>query len=352
MKKTLLLILLLVLYDHLFSQWQLSLTFKKNETIADISAPTNKIIWSISSNFFIYKTNNGGENWNRIKCEGLTTNISILHLFAVDVSTAFLSVDKNTGVGPGIVYKTIDSGHHWLPVFTHNGTCRILLNMFDDKQGLLACSFDSFNGSIPPGEILYSTNDGGNTWTVDSVVAPKSFILNLVTKNRKAAFTDYNNFYYSLNRGATFPVKYSLLNKSSGNSYLQFEDSNYVIYNSGSLIDIIVRRPGTGWINMHTPQGVINGAITGIILDGNECWMSEAFDTNQLYYSSDSAKTFSSTIPLANSSFQFLTKARNGKTLVGGTPSFMNGQIWINKREATITNNIPVTNNRFPAAEQ
>ena len=30
------------------------------------------------------------------------------------------------------------------------------------------------------------------------------------------------------------------------------------------------------------------------MLDKNECWMTEAFDTNKLYYSSDSAKTFSS----------------------------------------------------------
>jgi len=41
---------------------------------------------------------------------------------------------------------------------------------------------------------------------------------------------------------------------------------------------------------------------------------------------------------IQNSSFQFLTKARNGKTLIGGTPSFMTGQIWINKRQETIVN--------------
>jgi len=344
---------MIVFCNHLFAQWQLSLTLKNNESIAGISAPTNKVIWCVSQNFFIYKTNNAGKDWSRIKCNGLTTNISILQLFAVDAATAFLSVDKNTGVGPGIVYKTIDSGHNWLPVFTHKGTCNILISMFDAEQGLLACSFDSFNGSIPAGENLYSTYNSGNTWMIDSAVTPKSFILDLEAKSHKAAFIDYNNFYYSSNRSGTFPLRYSIPHPSDPKSYLQFEDSNYVIFNSSSLIDIIVRRPASnGWIDMHTPQEVVAGAVTAIVLDGNECWMSEAFDTNQLYYSSDSAKTFTPTVPIQNSSFQFLTKARTGKTLVGGTPSFTNGQIWLNKRQATTANNISVTSERFPAVEQ
>jgi hypothetical protein len=69
---------------------------------------------------------------------------------------------------------------------------------------------------------------------------------------------------------------------------------------------------------MNAPPGIDNGFITGIVLDGNECWMTEAFDTNKLYYSSDSAKTFTFTMPVTNSSFQFLTKARKGRALIGG----------------------------------
>ena len=87
---------------------------------------------------------------------------------------------------------------------------------------------------------------------------------------------------------------------------------------------------------MHAPPGIDNGFITGIVLDGNECWMTEAFDTSKLYYSSDSAKTFTSTVPLSNSSFQYLIKARKGRTLIGGTPSFMTGKIYINRRISTV----------------
>lgn len=337
MKKILIAVLLLAFGTKNSAQWQLSLTCKQNETIADISAPSNNIIWVITHNFFIYRTNNGDNNWQKIKCKGLTSEISILQLYVVNASTAFLCVDKNTGIGPGLIYKTTDSGSNWKQVFSHKGTCRIKLAMFNNNAGLMACSYDSFDGSVKPGQALYTTDNGGQKWHHDSVLHPKSFIMNLETKNNQVALTDYKVFYYSPNRDKLYPVIDKLKPLGEPKYNLQFEDSNYAILNAGNLVDILVKRPGTaGWIDEQTPPGVDNGAITAIVLDGNECWMTEAFDTNKLYYSSDSAKTFTSTVPVSNSSFQFLIKARKGKTLVGGTPSFMTGKIYINKRTATV----------------
>jgi photosystem II stability/assembly factor-like uncharacterized protein len=83
-------------------------------------------------------------------------------------STAFISVSKNTGVGPGLIYKTSDSGRSWKLVFTHKGTCTIKLGMFNENKGLMACSFDSFDGSVKSGQALYRTTDGGDTWIRDS----------------------------------------------------------------------------------------------------------------------------------------------------------------------------------------
>lgn len=162
--------------------------------------------------------------------------------------------------------------------------------------------------------------------------------MNLEIKGKQVAITDYKNFYWSGDRGNSFPVINKLHDPSSPKYNLQFEDSNYAILNAGNLVDILVKRPGTnGWIDMNVPPGIDNGFITSIVLDGNECWITEAFDTNKLYYSSDSAKTFTFTTPVANSSLQFLIKARKGRTLVGGTPSFMSGKIYINKRASALS---------------
>jgi hypothetical protein len=333
MKKTLITIVLLSLFIRVFSQWELSLTCNAGESIAGISAPSNDIIWVITQNFFIYRTVNGGGNWKRIKCRGLDNNISLAHFYVLNASIAFISVSKNTGVGPGLIYKTSDSGHSWKLVFTHKGTCTIKLGMFSENKGLMACSFDSFDGSVKSGQALYSTPDGGDSWIRDTADPARNFIMNLEIKGKQAALTDYKNFYWSGDRGNSFSVSDNLKQPSDPKYNLQFEDSNYAILNAGNLVDILVKCPGTGgWIDMNVPPGIDNGFITGIVLDGNECWMTEAFDTNKLYYSSDSAKTFTSSVPVVNSSFQFLTKARRGRTLIGGTPSFMSGKIYINTR--------------------
>jgi len=338
MKKAFVTILFLLLLIRCFSQWELSLTCNAGESLAGISAPSNDIIWAITQNFFIYRTINGGSNWKRIRCKGLEDDISLSNFYALNAATAFISVSKSTGIGPGLIYKTSDSGRSWKLVFTHKGTCTFKLGMFNLSRGLMACSFDSFNGSVKTGQALYQTTDGGDNWIRDTADPSKNFIMNLEIKGKQVALTDYKNFYWSADRGNSFPVSNNLRDPSSPKYNLQFEDSSYAILNASNLVDILIKRPGTGgWIDMDVPPGIDNGFITAIVLDGSECWMTEAFDTNKLYYSSDSAKTFTFTTPIPNSSFQFLTKARKGRTLVGGTPSFMSGKIYINKRAPALS---------------
>jgi len=290
-------------------------------------------MWAVTQNFIIYTSNDGGFHWKRIKPNGFMGDLSITQLYAVNATTAFLGVSTNlTGVGPGIIYKTTDGGHNWVKVFSHKGNCDIIIGMFDERKGLMSCSFDSFDGSIHAGQALYYTVNGGGNWKKDTINPADFFVLTFETKNTKqAGMADYNNFYSSVNRGISWHTSEPFPDASEPKRYLQFEDSSYAVISSGNITDILVKRPGSSaWIDLHAPPGVVVGAVTGIILDGNECWMSEAFDTNELYYSADSVKTFTATIPVPNSSFQFLTKARHGRTLLGGTPSFAQGKLYIN----------------------
>ena len=332
-------LLLLIICNNSFSQWQLSLTMQTNETIAGISSPTDNVIWAITNSFFIYTTSNQGNNWKRIKCNGFAANISLTQLYVLNETTAFIGVNTGfTGVGPGIIYKTTDGGKNWQQVFTHVGNCDIIIGMFDDNKGLMACSFSSFNGSVPPGQTLYYTLNGGLTWTVHPKDPSTGTVISgLVTKDKKAGIVDYNNFYASENSSISFTTKDKLQNSSSFKNLFQFEDSNYALLSSGNSADLLIKRPGThSWIDAKTPPGLDGDFITAIVLDRNECWITEALDNNKLFYSSDSAKTFTSTVPFTTTSFQFLTKARVGKILVAGSPSFMQGKIWINTRQTIV----------------
>lgn len=342
MKKTFLLIGCCIFYTQIFSQWQQSLTLKSTENFAGVSAVTDNIIWAVTYDFTVYKTSDGGATWSRIRPKGFAPNVYVLHLYAMNAATAFLSVNTGlTGVGPGLIYKTNDSGRHWSPVFTHEGNCNIIVGMFNDNNGLMSCNYESFDGSVKSGQSLYHTLDGGDTWMIDTINDPtKDFISSLEIKGKQAAITDYSFFYYSSNFGRTWK-KQKLPLENLGYNQLQFEDSSYAITNSTSLIRVYVKRPGNAkWVNLGDPTG-IGGLLTGLALDGNECWFGEAFDTFNNYYSSDSAKTFSPLIVDSSAGFQFIVKARRGDDIVGATP-FGGGRLWINKRGEAVKK--PVNN--------
>lgn len=346
-------LLLLLICNSSFSQWQLSLTMQTNETIAGISSPTDNVIWAITNNFFVYTTNNQGSNWKRIKCNGLAANVFLSQLYALNETTAFMGVNTGfTGVGPGIIYKTTDGGKNWQQVFTHVGNCDIIIGMFDDNKGLMACSFSSFNGTVPAGQTLYYTLNGGAKWNVyPKTLSTDIAIIGLITKDKKAGIIDYNNFYASVNSGVNFTTKDKLTNTASTKYTYQFEDSNYALLTYGGNAGILVKRPGTkGWIDQSTTPGLTGDFVSAIVLDKNECWITEALDNNKLFYSSDSAKTFMASVPVPNTSFQYLTKARAGRILVAGSPSFSQGKIWINKRQVLTASKSYYQHNKTSAA--
>ena len=277
MKKILAVIALVATSYNSFSQWQLSLTLQSNEGIADISAPTDNVIWTVTNGLIFYKTIDGGASWNRIKPKGFAQNIFVLQLYGLTASTAFLSVNTGfTGVGPGIIYKTTDGGHNWSQVFSHEGNCEIRIGMFNNKNGLMGCSFSSFDGSIKSGNTLYSTIDGGNTWQKDTANAP-AFVDNLVTKGKQVGIANYKTFNYSPKYGFEWTkLKFP---PNSTNTLAQFEDSSYVLTRITNGTQVVVKRPGSNeWVQSN---GLTFNFISCLVLDGNECWLGAALDTKK-----------------------------------------------------------------------
>lgn len=69
------------------AQWQLSLTLKENESIADMSSPSGGVAWIVTTAFYIYTTADGGAHWDRSNSSmtnrRVTSSIAFLssHLF-------------------------------------------------------------------------------------------------------------------------------------------------------------------------------------------------------------------------------------------------------------------------------
>src|SRR4051812_24702938 len=125
-KKTITLFTILIFCNQIYAQWVSVLSLNPQRSFESVSAPTDKNIWAITSDFIVYNSTNSGATWNKFQSKGFgnISNLSIYNLYAINSSVALLSVDSNfTGVGPGFIYRTTDGGRNWTKVFTHTGNC-------------------------------------------------------------------------------------------------------------------------------------------------------------------------------------------------------------------------------------
>src|SRR5690349_12004300 len=111
MKKLFVLLAAFVCGHTNYAQWVPSLKLTSFQSFTAISAPDDKTIWTITRNFILYNTADGGVTWNEIHPKGFAQDIFVSQLYAVDREVAFLAVNTGfTGVGPGLVYRTTDGG--------------------------------------------------------------------------------------------------------------------------------------------------------------------------------------------------------------------------------------------------
>ncbi len=314
------------------AQWAKKLQLPAGELLTHLSAVNDSTAWAVSRSAKFYITTDYGKHWQVNTAAAIPRNQSVLYLYAINASTALLAVNTIfTGVGPGIVYRTTDGGINWQTVYSHEGNCEIQIEMANQQAGLMICSFSSFNGSTPPGQEVLRTLDGGVTWTKNGITNPSDdFNLNeLAVINKEAWLTDYHFLYHTANLGRTWE-KEALPLDDSWTNYLQVVNNDYLILNFGALIDLYMKRPGTSWIHVTDPSPN-SGAVTGLILDDNECLLAMALDLPNMYYSRDSAKNFVSTGSAEPGSFIIMERSRKATTLWGIT--FPGSAIWVNRRQ-------------------
>lgn len=317
-----------------FAQWTKKLTLPVSETFNFISAVEDRVVWGLNNNKQVYISTNAGNSWRKIIPVGIAGNTTSKAFCAVTASIAFLAVNTDfTGVGPGIVYRTQDTGKTWTPVFTHAGNCEFNIAMYNNKTGLMTCSFDSFNGSIQTGQQLLKTTNAGKSWTTNGITDPSDGgrLLCLQIGNNNAWIVDDNRIYSSADGGSTW-IKQGMPKKRTYYNNLQIVSNDYAVINEGALINIYAKRPGSSlWNDVGDPTG-FSGALTCMLLDSSECWFATPFDLIQNFYSNDSARTFTAVQVDNNGAFNVLAKSRNGRNFWGAV-SFSR-TLWMLERNA------------------
>jgi photosystem II stability/assembly factor-like uncharacterized protein len=175
------------------------------------------------------RTTNGGSTWTsgRVNVKSNTDTLVINFIDALNKDTAWVSMIDTTS-GGGSIYKTINGGASWTlqdssasPMFAGFWGYPDYIHFFNDSVGVCIGDSNGIGGSGSPGYWeIYTTRNGGNTWTripIDSIHSnPASFPGEFGIDNSFSASgntvwfgTNYGNIYRSTNMGAGWTYAFS-----------------------------------------------------------------------------------------------------------------------------------------------
>ena len=234
--------------------------------------------WVCGSNGTVIKTSNAGYNWSNLTGNGLPANISLIHIFGINSTTALTAgyIGSNT-----FVYRTSNSGANWIEVFNQPGGFINGIWLYNSNNGIM--EGDPVGGRWS----LWRTSNGGINWDSAGMYlaqngAELGWNNSIWGYNSQVWFgTDNSKIYHSSNGNppwesqSTVPNTniFSLwLNQSDGLTGLAGGDSLSKTTNSGSLWNI----------SPSSASGNING-IAGILYLGNVNWFIRS--NSNIYYS-------------------------------------------------------------------
>lgn len=155
MKKLIFLIVLtLTNISMIYPQW-FNQNSGTNDNLGEVHFVNEQTGW-MSSNYNIYKTTNGGEDWNL----QYTHSQSIIDIFFIN---NFGWMTSHSALGTDL-YRTVDGGENWLQVYAGN-----IEEIFDFEFINLDTGWCV--GWAEFGYLFKETNDGGLTW-IDKSISP------------------------------------------------------------------------------------------------------------------------------------------------------------------------------------
>ncbi|UCE26483.1 MAG: M28 family peptidase, partial [Candidatus Coatesbacteria bacterium] len=139
----------------------------------------------ISTDGYVWRTDDGGANWATYECNGSANGVVF-----TNVNTGFLCGSS------GFIAKTKDGGLTWTET-----------DVTDHEIDFYSMSFvDPFNGITAGSDgIYYITNDGGYTWESDQIKADEDIFSVFFTDAETIwATADYRKIYRSVDGGETW----------------------------------------------------------------------------------------------------------------------------------------------------
>ncbi len=263
------------------------------------------------------KTTDGGATWIPGFVEVFDPELSINNISAIDGNTAFVSM-INGDLGGGGVYKTIDGGENWDVSnpggYTSAASFLNVVHFFDANVGVT--SGDPINGTIGEYEV-YRTTDGGDTWVQATDAALPNPVNgeygynggNVAYGNSFWFVTNKGNIYRTTDTGLTWNKFDTPLTDFSATA------TGGDMYFSNENLGILVKRTGA----YPTGAGVEPTYVLHRTFDGGATWDAGTpwtgnLDRPQLAYIPNSTTIVATSAFTANGRFGSEYSTDNGAT--------------------------------------
>ncbi|MEC7755182.1 YCF48-related protein [Roseivirga sp. UBA1976] len=126
-----------------------------NAGLRGLSAVSDQVAWASGSGGTAIRTTDGGATWQNVSIPG-TDTLQFRDIEAFDANTAIV---LSAGL-PAVIYKTTDGGQNWEQKYFSmvEGTFYDAMDFWNEKEGI--AFGDAINGRL----LILKTTDGGETW--------------------------------------------------------------------------------------------------------------------------------------------------------------------------------------------
>ncbi|HMQ70695.1 MAG TPA: T9SS type A sorting domain-containing protein [Ignavibacteria bacterium] len=302
MKKFTLLLFFSLCYINVAAQWTEQYS---GDTVIfkSVSAVDNNIAWFSGDIQRVYRTTNGGNNWNRTSTTGLPYPISLVNIFAINEKNALVA---GTFTGDRtFVFRTSNGGNSWNQVFTQTNGFINSIWMADSMSGFI--QGDPVNGRWS----LWKTVNGGITWDSTGLYLPSDgdeygFVNSMYLNSENGINSIWfgtNNYkvYYSNNYGSSWNSQITPASQYINSIWFSSPNSG-MRGGSGTL-----KTSNSGHIWSSSSNIFSSGGIAGV----DQKWWSIDYFMKNIFYSSDNGESWNIQFSSDSSQFTHISIARN-----------------------------------------
>lgn len=242
------------------------------------------------------KTTDGGNTWTAQTIDVGNTALGISMISAIDDMNAWLVAYPNAAGQTGGIWKTTDGGSNWTrqnsATYNNANSFSNVVHFWDANNGF--CQGDPINGDFE----LYTTTDGGTTWTAvpgtnipDPLSGEYGYVRDIEVVGDTVWFgTNLGRIYHSTDRGYTWEVFTTpLSDMGTGNYSFTNGSTGLLISDAADVYE--TTDAGATWNQLTTTGSVFTSSLC-YVEGTNIAFSTGASGTNGSSYSEDGGLTW------------------------------------------------------------